>query len=308
MQKLLTAALVLALPVLLALHLNSGAADITLGAAAADWFAGRASIDALIVAEIRLPRALLALCIGLSLGLSGAALQGLLRNPLASPELLGVSQGAALAAVICLYYGYAALAWFALPLAALGGALAAMATIFLLAGRHTGTFGIILAGIALNALCGAAISLALNYAPNAFALQEIYYWLLGSVANRGMNEFWFALPFMAFGWTLIVSRRRFLDALSLGEDSARSLGFDTAREGWILVLGVAACTGAAVAVSGSIGFIGLVVPHLVRPLAGHEPGRVLVLAALAGAALLLAADIAVQTLPGAQELQVGVLT
>lgn len=295
-------------PLLFALELVSGAADIELASAFADWFAGTPSSGSIILSEVRIPRALLALCVGASLALSGAALQGLLRNPLASPDILGVSQAAGLCAVLVLYYGLAQRAWFVLPLAALAGALLAVMLMLRLARRIAGTHTIILAGIAISALAGSFIALALNFAPNPYALQEIFYWMLGSVANRSMNEVWLALPFMLAGWILLLRSGRFLDALSLGDATAQSLGFAPRRHQWLLIVGVACCIGASVAVSGNIGFIGLVVPHLLRPLAGAQPGRLLWLSLPGGAALLLFADILVQALPGAQELQLGVIT
>jgi iron complex transport system permease protein len=300
--------LLAALPLLLALELVSGPAVLDLGAAFSDWFGGRVTSGSIILAEVRVPRALLALLVGASLAISGAALQGLLRNPLASPDILGVSQAAGLCAVLVLYYGLAQQGWFVLPLAALGGALLAVLLMLQLARRVAGTHTIILAGIAISALAGSFIALALNFAPNPYALQEIFYWMLGSVANRSMNDVWLALPFMLAGWLLLLRNRRFLDALSLGEDTAHSLGFAPRQHTWQLILGVACCTGASVAVSGNIGFVGLVVPHLLRPLAGAEPGRLLWLALPGGAVLLLLADILVQALPGAQELQLGVVT
>lgn len=297
--------LLLSLPLFFVINLNMGSADISILRGA---FNGRESIDALIFFEVRLPRSLLAICIGISLALSGAALQGLLRNPLASPGLLGVSQSSALAAVITLYYGFASAAWFILPLAAMAGALISVFCIFLLAGKYSSTLSIILVGIAINAMTGSMTSLALNFAPNPYALQEIYYWMLGSISNRSLNELWFALPFMVIGWGLILSSRRFLDAMSLGEDTARSLGFNLNKQKWLLITGVACCTGAAVAVSGNIAFIGLVVPHLIRPLVNHEPGRLLAYSAIGGASMLLLADSIVQGISTGQELQIGVVT
>jgi iron complex transport system permease protein len=217
--------LLAALPVLLALELMSGPAALDLGAALNDWFAGNLTSGSIILSEVRLPRALLALFVGASLALSGAALQGLLRNPLASPDILGVSQAAGLCAVLVLYYGLAQAAWFVLPLAALAGAMLAVFLMLRLARHIAGTHTIILAGIAISALCGSFIALALNFAPNPYALQEIFYWLLGSVANRSMNDVWLALPFMLAGWILLLRNRRFLDALSLGEDTAYSLTY-----------------------------------------------------------------------------------
>jgi iron complex transport system permease protein len=296
------------LPLLLWLELGSGPAGIDLTDALTDWLSGRSTTGSIILAEVRLPRALLALLVGASLAISGAALQGLLRNPLASPDILGVSQAAGFMAVLALYYGLSQKAWFILPLAAMSGAALAVLLMLLLARRFAGTHTIILAGIAISALAGSFTSLALNFAPNPYALQEIFYWMLGAVANRSMQDVWLALPFMLTGWALLLYSRGFLDALSLGEDTAQSLGFDPARHSWLIILGVACCTGAAVAVSGSIGFIGLVVPHLLRPLVQGRPGALLLLTLPGGAALLLLADVVVQRLPGAQELQLGVIT
>lgn len=300
--------LLAALPLLFILELASGPTALDLGTALNDWFSGKVSSGSIILAEVRLPRALLAVLAGASLALSGAALQGLLRNPLASPDILGVSQSAGLCAVLVLYYGLSQAAWFVLPLAALAGAMLAVFLMLQLARRIAGTHTIILAGIAISALASSLIALALNFAPNPYALQEIFYWLLGSVANRSMNEFWLALPFMLAGWVLLLRNRRFLDALSLGEDTAHSLGFAPRQHVGQLILGVACCTGAAVAVSGNIGFVGLIVPHLLRPIAGSEPGHLLWLSLPGGAVLLLLADVLVQVLPGGQELQLGVVT
>ena len=300
--------LILSVPLFLVWHLYSGPTDLSISSALKDLLNGNSSTDALIFSEIRLPRSLLAICIGISLALSGAALQGLLVNPLASPDLLGVSQSGVFAAVLALYYGLASLSWFILPLAAMSGALIAVAIIFSLAGKYQDALTIILIGIAINALTSAMTSLALNFAPNPFALQEIYFWMLGSLSNRSSNELFFALPFMVLGWALIFPRGRFLDAMSLGEDTALSLGFNLKKQKILLILGVALCTGASVAVSGNISFIGLMVPHLLRPLVNNEPGRLLAYSALGGASLLLLADTLVQNIPGAQELQVGVIT
>lgn len=298
----------LVLPLLCWLELGSGPTGVAVWPALQDVMAGNTTSGALILAEIRLPRTLLALLVGASLAISGAALQGMLRNPLASPDILGVSQAAGFLAVVVLYYGLAQRAWFLLPLAAIIGAVLAVLLMLGLARRFAGSHTIILAGIAISALAGSLTSLALNFAPNPYALQEIFYWMLGSVSNRSMREVWLALPFMLAGWTLLLYSRRYLDALSLGEDTAASLGFAPQRYNLLIIIGVASCIGAAVAVSGSIGFVGLVVPHLLRPLAGQQPGRLLWLALPGGAALLLLADLVVQHLPGAQELQLGVVT
>ena len=285
-----------------------GPVDISIVEAFMDSLQGESSIASLILLDIRLPRALLALFIGATLGLAGAALQGLLRNPLAEPGIIGVSNCAALGAVLVFYFGYSNFAWFALPLGGLVGALASVVIIFLLIGNSRSIVTLILAGVAINAIGGALIALALNFAPNPYAMQEIVFWLLGSVSNRSMNELIIALPFMLFGWAVILYCGRFLNALTLGEETATSMGFDVKHQRWVLVIGVAACVGAAVSIAGNIGFIGLVVPHLIRPFVGYEPRRLLLASALGGAILLMMADIAVQLLSSGGELKLGVIT
>ncbi|TNF90041.1 MAG: iron ABC transporter permease [Gammaproteobacteria bacterium] len=306
--RLLNTALLATLLLIFALVLNVGAIDIDLGRAIADVWARKTSVESLILADIRLPRALLAALVGATLGLAGAALQGLLRNPLAEPGIIGVSNGAALGAVIVFYYGLAGFAWFVLPLAGLAGALLAVLCIFLLVGQSRSIITLILAGVAINAIGGALIALALNFAASPYAMQEIVFWLLGSVANRSIREVQIALPFMLLGWVMILYCGRFLNALTLGEETARSLGFDVPRLRLLLILGVAASVGAAVSVSGNIGFIGLVVPHLVRPFVAYEPRRLLLASALVGAILLLLADVTVQSLPATTEMKLGVIT
>jgi len=262
----------------------------------------------LIVREIRLPRALLAILIGGSLGLSGACLQGWLKNPLAEPGVLGVSGGAVLGAVTAFYTGYAALFPIALPLGGLAGALLAVLFLLLLSGFSGTTATLILAGVAVNTLAFAATALALNFSHNPYAALEIVFWQMGSLADRGFDHVWLALPFILSGCILLLSTGRALNALSLGDDTAASLGIHLGWLRWRLVIGTALCVGAGVAVAGSIGFVGLVVPHLLRPLTRHEPGRLLVPSMLGGAALLLAADLAVRLLPAVSELKIGVLT
>jgi len=301
-------ALVLAVPVLFILALTSGPSVLPLGSALRDVWQGNHTLNAIILLELRLPRALLAMLVGSMLALSGAALQGLLRNPLASPDILGVSQTAALAAVIVLYFGFASIAWFILPVAAIAGAAMAVVLMFSLNSRVTTPGTLILSGVAISAVAGSLIALALNFAPNPYAMQEIYYWLLGSVANRSQAELGLSLPFMLIGSVLIWTQRHFLDALSLGEDTAQSLGFDIRRSSRLLILGAACCIGACVAVSGSIGFVGLVVPHLLRPLVKAQPSHLVLWCLPGGAVLVMLADLLVQALPGAQELQLGVLT
>jgi len=277
-----------------------------------DLFLGGAVDDPrtlwLIFSEIRMPRAVLATVVGVTLGLAGAALQGYLRNPLAEPGLVGASATAALGAVLMLYTG--ASTWFAmaLPVGGIAGAMVGLALVTLLAGSGSGTLTLILAGVAVNTLAAALTSLTLNLAPSPYAALEIIFWLLGSLQDRSYEHVRVALPFMLVGWVLLLQLGRALDALSIGEEAAASLGFRLPRLRLLLLLGVGLSVGAAVAVSGAIGFIGLVVPHLLRPLVGHRPGVLLPASALGGAALTLAADIGVRLLPTASELKLGVLT
>jgi iron complex transport system permease protein len=261
-----------------------------------------------ILFEIRLPRALLAMLVGGALGLSGAALQGFLRNPLADAGIIGVSASAALGAVLALYTGLAAGLMLALPLGGLLGAGLSVALIYGLAGRDASILTLILAGVAVNSFAGALTALVLNLAPNPYAVLEIVFWLLGSLADRSFDHVWLALPFILAGGAWLLTTARALDALSLGEDAAQSLGFSMARLRLAVIGGTALCVGAAVAVSGAIGFVGLVVPHLLRPLAGQRPGALLGLSACGGAALLLAADIGVRLVPTQAELKLGVVT
>lgn len=289
-------------------HLSMGVISIDLFSAFAGLFSGQDSIDTLILQEIRLPRAILAFTVGITLGISGAALQGLLRNPLAGPGLVGVTNCAALGAVITLYFGLAASAWFVLPLGGMIGALLSVILIFFLAGKQAGILNLILAGVAINAVASSFIALTLNFADSPYAMNEIVYWLLGSVSNRSINDVLISVPFMLLGWILLLGHRNFLDALTLGEETAQTMGFNIKKQRRWLIIGVALSVGAAVSVSGSIGFIGLVVPHLLRPLVHHEPGKLLALSGIGGGILLLLADITVQLLSAGQELKLGVVT
>lgn len=268
----------------------------------------RRDIAWLILGELRLPRALLGLLVGAALGASGAALQGLLRNPLADAGVMGISAWAALGAVLCLYTGLAAQFAMALPLGGLLGAGVGVFLLLLLGGRdsHLGT--LILAGIALAALASAMTALALNFAPNPYAALEIVYWLLGSLAGRSWVDLLLAAPLIITGVALLLLCARGLAALSLGELAAASLGVPVQRLRLQVVLGTALAVGAATAVSGAIGFVGLVVPHLLRRHFQHRPGPLILASALGGAALVLAADILVRILPTDMEVKIGVVT
>lgn len=261
----------------------------------------------MVMYEIRLPRALLAACIGASLGLSGAAMQGFLRNPLAEPGLIGVSGSAALGAVVALQTGIAALFALALPLMALGFALVAVLLILSLAGPRGASLTLILSGIAISALAGALTSLTLNLSPNPYAASEIMFWMMGSVADRSMSHVALALPIMVAGWVLLASTARALDALTLGEDAAQALGISMRSLRLRLLFGAAASVGAGTAVAGAVGFVGLVVPHLLRPLTKARPSTLLWASALGGASMLLAADITVRVIMPTRDLKLGVV-
>jgi iron complex transport system permease protein len=269
---------------------------------------GADGISGLIVREIRLPRTLLAGLIGATFGLAGAALQGLLRNPLAEPALFGAPQAAAAAAALVIAFGLAGATSLAVPLAGVGGALASIGGLVAIAGRRASLTVTLLAGLALASFAGAATALILNLAPNPYIALEIAFWLLGSLQDRSSEHVWLAAPFMLASWILLATQARGFRALTLGEDAAESLGIDVERMRRMVVIGVALGVGSAVAVAGSIGFIGLVAPHLVRRRVGSDPAKVMLPAALTGAVLLLAADIAVRLVPGAIEIKLGVVT
>ncbi|MCC4257912.1 iron ABC transporter permease [Sphingobium lactosutens] len=266
------------------------------------------SVTRTILFDLRIPRTLLGLAVGAMLGLSGASLQGFLRNPLAEPSVLGTSSAAALGAVGALYFGFAQLHALMLPAMAIGSACLSLVLLFFLAGRSESSLTLILAGIAVATLAQAGISLALNLSPNPFAAMEIMTWLLGSLENRSFDHLWIALPCVAIGIVLLIWDGRALDALTLGEDGAIALGVDLRRTRLRLMLGTAIGVGGAVAVSGTIGFIGLIVPHLIRPLTDRSPSAILLPSALGGAALLTLSDIAVRLIPTTSELKLGVVT
>ena len=276
--------------------------------------AGRVWIDpldthtanaAVILLQLRLPRAILALCVGAGLGGAGAAMQGYLRNPLADPGLFGIAPGAALGAVLSLWLG-AASVW-ALPLFALIGAGGAMALLALIAGKDGGVALFTLAGMMIASLAGALMSLAISLSPTPFALSEIVTWLMGALADRSWRDVAIAAPLTLAGLAILARAGRSLDALTLGETAARSLGVDPRRLQWLMIAGVGLTVGAGVAVAGIIGFVGLMVPHLVRPFTDRKPSSILLPSALAGALLLLVADCLCRVMPLAGgELRLGI--
>lgn len=293
--------------VLMALSLIVGPAGISPRTAIAALFSGDGPA-AIVVRDIRLPRTLLAVLIGATLGLSGAALQGLLRNPLAEPALFGAPQAAAAASSFMIAFGFVSATSLAVPLAGIAGALVSIGGLVLIAGRRASLAVILLAGLALASFAAAITALILNLAPNPFIALEVAFWLLGSLEDRSVDHLMIAAPFIIASWVILFVNARAFRALTLGEDAAASLGVDLLRTRLLVVIGVAFGVGASVAVAGSIGFVGLVAPHLVRRAAGYDPARVMLPGALAGAALLLAADVAVRIIPAAIELKVGVVT
>lgn len=263
--------------------------------------------DAIVVWQIRLPRAIAAFIVGGALGASGAALQGLLRNPLAEPGVLGVSGMAVLGATLSLYYGIAALSPWALPLASIAGALIATALIALAAIRVQSVVTLILIGVGLSALSGAAMSLLMNFAPNPFSLSDMINWMLGSVSNRSFSQIAFAAPFIALGFGILFFNRRGLSALTLGEEAASGVGLNLRALRIAVVLGAGLATGGAVALAGAIGFVGIVAPHVMRPFVRHDPARTIVPSALLAGLFLVLADIGVRIMPTQTELKLGVV-
>lgn len=268
---------------------------------------GATAGDRVVVWEIRLPRAVAALVVGAALGASGAALQGLLRNPLAEPGVLGVSAAAALGATFVIYYGIANAGALALPLAAVAGALAATALLTAAAMRVDSVVTLILLGVGLSSFAGALMALLMNLAPHPFSLADMLNWMLGTVANRSFHDLAPAAPFLLAGLGLLFAARRGLAALTLGEEAAAGVGLDLRRARLLVVVGAGLATGAAVSIAGTIGFVGIVAPHLVRPLVRHDPARTLAPSALLAGFMLVAADIGVRAAPTDVELKLGVV-
>ena len=298
--------------------LSAGLVLLVIGLTAASLLVGKITlswsllsqqdpITRTIFMELRLPRALLGALIGAALGLAGAAMQSYLRNPLAEPGTLGVSSMAALGAVLSIFFGIAGTHPWTLPLCGVGGGVAAMATLFVLAGRSASMLTLVLSGIILGALAIAGISLVLSLSASPWAASEIIRWMLGALTDRSFDDLTIAAPLIAVGAALVLMCREPLNALTLGEEGAHSLGIDLTRVRWMMCMGMGLLVGASVAVTGIIGFVGLVVPHLLRPLVGARPSALLVPSAIGGAALVLAGDVVVRLLPGGSELQLGVV-
>jgi iron complex transport system permease protein len=296
-------AVILTLVSAIALFAGSG------GAGPAALIAPDDELGSLVLRELRLPRVLLGILVGAGLGAAGAALQGFFRNPLADPGIVGVSASAGLGAVICLYFGVSSLFALALPVAGVIGAAFGVLALFAIAGRGASATTLILAGVAVNATAGAVTALLMNLAPNPWALAEIAYWLMGSLGDASWTEVGFAAPVILTGLIVLVPLARGLDALGLGEETARSLGIGLGRLKLAVVLGTALAVGGGVAVAGAIGFVGLVVPHVLRPLVAWRAGALILPSALGGAVLIILADLATRLLSGPGiPLYLGVLT
>ena len=276
-----------------------------------DLIMGRAvdSTEAAILWEIRLPRVLLALVAGIGLAAAGVTWQGVLRNPLADPYLIGVSAGGALGAGIAIFWqGEAPLGLQTVPIAAFLGSLLALAVVWGISGRG-GAFSVermLLAGVAVGSFLSAVLSMLLFW--NQESLTTVYFWMLGSFSGRSWEDLWLALPYLALGLGMVFWQLRHLNVLQLGADRARGLGVDTVAVQRWLIIGASLVTASVVAVCGMIGFVGLVVPHLTRLMVGPDLRRVLPASCLMGAILLVGADLAARTLWAPAEMPVGVLT
>jgi len=262
----------------------------------------------LVMREVRLPRTILAVMVGAGLGIAGAAMQGYLRNPLAEPGLLGVSSSAALGAVLAIQSGFASYFFMGLPIMALASAVIGVVLVIFLAGSQGSSLSLILAGVAISALAAALTSLVLNLSSNPFAANEIIFWMMGSLADRSLTHVWIASPFILVGVVMLGTLGRGLDALILGEDATEAMGIRINKLQLILILGTASIVGASTAVAGAISFVGLVVPHILRPLVGSQPSKLLLVSALGGSIMLLAADIAVRLILPTRDLKLGVVT
>jgi len=295
-------ALVILVGILFVLSIAVGRVTLTW-----DVWAAQDTVSRTILIELRLPRAILGVLVGASLGLAGAAMQGYLRNALAEPGTLGIAAISALGAVLSIFFNIAGLHPWVLPICGVLGGVGGMMILFVLSGRTASVLTLVLSGIILSALAIAGISLALSLSPSPWAAGEIVRWMLGGLTDRSFDELTIAAPLIIIGCAAVLGCRRSLDALTLGEAGARSLGIDLNRAQLQLAIGIGLIVGGSTAVTGVIGFVGLIVPHLMRPLVGSRPGALLIPSAIGGAALVLAGDIVVRLLPGGSELELGVV-
>ncbi|RHW40039.1 iron ABC transporter permease [Lysinibacillus yapensis] len=264
-----------------------------------------------ILWSIRMPRVILAGLVGASLAIAGAAFQGLLKNPLADPYTLGVSSGASLGAVATIFFTFSIplIGTYTLPLFGMTGAFITMILVLSFArliDRSMKMETLILTGVIFSSFLGSCISLMIALSNNQ--LREIMSWLLGSVSMRGWPYVQMILPFVLIGFTILWFNRRELNAMMYGDERAQSLGVNVKRRKYALLAGGSMLTGAAVAVSGAIGFVGLVVPHMTRMLWGTDHRHLLTLSFINGASLLIICDLVSRTIISPAELPIGVIT
>ena len=284
-----------------------GPSHLPAGALFSGLFDGQ-GVAGVIARELRLPRAGLGIVVGAALGASGAALQGLFRNPLAEPGVTGVTSSAGLGAVLAIYFGLTAASTAVLPLFAIAGALASAGILYALSRRGVGAVALVLAGVAVASLTTSLTALALSFAPNPYAMADMVTWMLGSLKDRTVGDLVYATPLVVVGIALLLTASRGLDALTLGEDAAASLGIDVGSVRGRVVLGVALATGAATAAAGAVSFVGMVVPHVLRRFYGYEPSRLILPSALGGAVLVTVADVAIRLIAPDGQLLLGVVT
>ncbi len=302
----LNVTLLISIIALLVLACTLGSTSLPLATVFSALISQGDSLDIAVVWEVRLPRALAAAIVGAALGMSGAALQGLLRNPLAEPGVLGVSASAALLATFTIYYGFASIWYYAVPVAAIGGALLATALIVFAVRHARSIIALILVGVGISSFAAAMMSLLLNFAPHPFSLSDMISWTLGSVANRSIDDLVLVLPFLVIGMTILWRTQSGLSVLTLGEEAAQGMGLNVRAQRVWVTLGAGICTGASVALAGAIGFVGIIAPHLVRPWVNYDAAKTLLPSALLASALVLLADIVIRILPTATELKLGV--
>jgi iron complex transport system permease protein len=305
-QRLIPYLLLASLVVLIA-ALTIGPWPMPVGDAFSALLGGGAPNDRVVIWEIRLPRAIAAFLVGAALGISGAALQGLLRNPLAEPGVLGVSATSSLAAVGMLYFGIAREFPVLMPLAAIGGAVVATLFICAVAIGTSSSVSLILVGAALSSFAGALMSLLMSTAQDLYSLSDMVDWMMGSVSNRSFDDLLLSGPFVAGGAALLLTQARGLSVLSLGEEAAHGAGLDLKRTRLLVTLGAGLAVGGAVSIAGIIGFVGIVAPHIVRPWVRHDPGRTLIPSALLAGLMLTISDILIRILPTSTELKLGVV-
>jgi len=272
---------------------------------------GLSPTESAILWQIRMPRMVLGGLVGWTLAASGAGYQGVFRNPLADPYLLGAAAGAGLGATLMIAYAPHTSGWLVdpVPLAAFAGAIAAVVISYVVAtatDRRAGSATILLAGLAV-AYFFTAVQTYIQQQHSA-TLRDVYTWILGRLTTSGWHEVWLVLPYVVASSAVLLAHRRLLDVLSVGDDEAATLGVDTVRTRLIVVGAATLGTAAAVAVSGLIGFVGIIVPHMVRLGAGASYRRVLPLSMLGGAAFLIVADLIARTVASPAEIPIGVIT